>query len=44
MTNIPATPRDLIRQIEFFEWMKRETPGVFAAVMRQIEERPERAL
>jgi hypothetical protein len=44
VTKIPATPRELIRQIEFFEWMKRETPGVYARVVEMIEQRPERAL
>ncbi|MFF0864225.1 hypothetical protein ACFYUV_20875 [Nonomuraea sp. NPDC003560] len=43
MNKIPPTLKDWQRQIEFFEWMKRETPGVYQAVVTVIEQRPEQA-
>lgn len=43
MNNIPATPREWQRQIEFYEWLKTNAPEVHVPVMTQIENRPERA-
>ena len=44
MNKIPTSPRQVLKQVEFFEWMKRETPDVFTQVVKMIEQRPERAL
>lgn len=44
MNKIPASPRQVLKQVEFFEWMKRETPEVFTKVVEMIEQRPEREL
>jgi hypothetical protein len=42
VTKIPPTVQDWQRQVEFFEWMKRQTPGVYVNVVKVIEQRPER--
>lgn len=44
MTKLPQTPAEVARQIDFFEWMKANTPTVYTAVVEVIEQRPERDL
>jgi hypothetical protein len=44
MNKIPTSARQVLKQVEFFEWMKRETPDVFMSVVEMIEQRPERDL
>lgn len=41
MNNIPATPREWQRQIEFYQWLKTWAPEVHTPVMQGIEARLE---
>lgn len=38
MNKIPTTLHEWSSQIDFFEWLKRETPGLYSRIVQMIEE------